>query len=227
MEAIKNLSLVLIKPSRVFEWIRENPKWWVPLIVLIITSVLFAVISAPLSADLNQKRILSSASNASPGQLAKAKEIMKSPILPVIAAVSAFIGIIIAILIQSGLLHLGAYAFGGRAKFTVGIATVAYAQVPIIIQQIIQSIYMATSRNLAASGLSALLPIDQITTPLGVFLGRIDIFSLWSIILLIIGFSVTYKITKGKATIITAGYWVLGTVFTVLPVLISTAFRTA
>ncbi len=225
MEAIKNLSLVLIKPSRVFEWIRENPKWWVPVIVLIITSVVIAVISAPLSADFAQKKLLSSSSNASPEQLAKSKQIMESPILPVIAAVSAFIGIIITILIQSGLLHLGAYVFGGRAKFTVGIATVAYAQVPIIIQQIIQSIYMAASGKLVMQGLSALIPGDQIATPLGALLGRIDIFSIWSIILLIMGFSITYKITKGKAAVITIGYWVLGTVFVILPMLLSMAFR--
>lgn len=225
MESIKNLALVLIKPSSVFRWISENPKWWIPMIVLIITSVVFAVISTPLSAELVKKQMLINRGNTSPEQLAKAKEIMKLPIIPIIGAVSAVIGVIIAILIQSGLLHLGAYLFGGRAKFTVGITTVAFAQVPIILQQIIQSIYMAASGKFVARGLSALLPFDKAVTPLGAFLSRIDIFSFWSIILLIIGFSVTYKITRAKSTVITVGYWILGTIFAVLPVLIITAFR--
>lgn len=223
MEALKNYVRTLTRPSRVFEWVRDNPNWWVPVIILIVTTVLVAVVSAPLSADFAQKKLLSNSNNTSPEQLAKAKEIMKSPFLPVIAAVSSFFGVIVAILIQAGLLHLGAYIFGGRAGFTVGLATVAFAQAPIVVKQIIQSIYMFASGRLVVDGLSTLLPSDKIATPFGVLLGRIDIFSFWTIVLLAIGLSITYKITKGKAAVISVGYWVLGTIFTVLPALAGSA----
>lgn len=226
MESIKNLARVVTKPSRVFEWVRENPAWWVPVILLVISSVVFTVVSAPLSVDVSQKA-LSNNSNISPEQAAQAKKMMESPLFTAIAAVSAFIGVIVAFFIQSGLMHLGAYIFGGRAKFSVGLATVGYAQIPIVIQQIIQSAYMAASGKMVIPGLSALLSSSKTATPLGVLLARIDVFGIWSIILLIIGFSLTYKITKAKAAAVTVGYWALGTIFTVLSVLLSMSFKPA
>ncbi|MCL6471823.1 MAG: YIP1 family protein [Firmicutes bacterium] len=226
MESIRNLARVVVKPSRVFEWIKENPVWWVPIILLVITSVIFAVVSVPLSIEVSQKA-LSSNSNISPEQAAQAKKMMESPLFSVIAAASAFIGTIIAFFVQSALLHLGAYIFGGRAKFSVGLATVGYAQIPIVIQQIIQSAYMVASGKIVVPGLSALLPSSRAATPLGVMLARIDVFGIWSIILLIIGFSFTYKITKTKAAAVTVGYWALGTIFAVLSVLLSMSFKPA
>ncbi|MBE0448010.1 MAG: YIP1 family protein [Actinobacteria bacterium] len=224
MEAIKNLVHVAVRPSKSFEWVRENPNWWTPLILLVITLVVFTAISAPLAMELGQKEMLKRSADMSPGELAQAKQIMGSPIFIVMAMISAVIALAFAVLIQSSLLHLGASAFGGRASFAVGVATVVYAQVPIILQQIIQSIYMSASGNIIKPGLSTILPGSKASPALTALLGRIDIFSIWSIILLIIGFSITYKISKGKAATIAIGYWSIATIFAVTLAAIGGAF---
>jgi len=84
---------------------------------------------------------------------------------------------------------------------------------------------VTVSGKVIAPGLSALLPFRQQMGPLGAFLGRIDIFALWSIILLVIGFSITYKVSKGKTMAVVVGYWLLGTILAVLPVLISGSLK--
>lgn len=216
MEAVANLVQVTVKPSRVFERIKEKPSWWIPIILLVITTVVAAIISAPLSAEFAQQQLLKSADKMSPEQLAQTKQMINSPFVTVMAGVSSFIGIILVILIQAGLLHLAVSMFGGSAKFSVGFATVAFAQVPIMIQQVFYSIYMATSGKLVKPGFSGMLSSDQLATPLGAFLSRLDIFSIWSIVLIAIGFSITYKISKGKSGTIAVGYWLIGTAFAVV-----------
>jgi len=215
MEAIKNLAKVLIKPSRVFDWVRENPNWWVPAVVLVVISVIVAVVSAPLGTEEALKQIQKNADQMPPEAIAQAKQMINSPVVVMLAVVGSFLGVAISLLIQSALLHLGASMFGGRSKFTVGITTVAYAGMPIALQQTIQSVYMIATGKIAKSGLSTLLSSDQINTPLAALLGRIDIFSIWAIVLLVIGFSTTYQISKGKAAAISVGYWLLGTIIMV------------
>lgn len=213
MEAVINLGRVLIEPSSVFKWAKDNPNFIIPVVLLVVVSIISGVISAPLAADLAQKKLQSGTTKLTPAQEGQAKQMMK--FLPYIAVVTGLFSVIFAIFIQSALMHLGMSMFGGSAKFTVGLATVAYAQVPIVLQQILQSIYAVASGKIVAPGLSALLPFGQQMGPLAAFLGRIDIFALWSIILLVIGFSATYKISKGKATVVVVGYWLLGTILAV------------
>lgn len=211
MEAVANLVKVVVSPSKVFEQIKERPTWWMPVILLVITTVIAAVISAPLSAEFALQQLMKNADKMQPEQLAQAKQMINSPFMTTMAAVSGFVGIILVILIQTGLLHLAASMLGGNAKFSIGFATVAFAQVPIIIQQVFYSIYMSASGKLVKPGFSGMVPADQLASPLGVFLSRLDIFSIWSIILVIIGFSITYKISKGKSGAIAIGYWLVST----------------
>ncbi len=41
------------------------------------------------------------------------------------------------------------------------------------------------------------------------FLAKFDLFTIWMIVLLIIGFSVIYKFTQGKAATAVVGLWVI------------------
>lgn len=223
MEAVKNLVKVLFKPSRVFGWARENPNWWMPAITLVLISVIVAVVSTPIGAEEALKQMKENADQMPPGAIAQAEQMINSPIGIMFAVVTSLFGVAISLLIQSALLHLGASILGGRSKFTVGMATVAYANMPTALQQIIQSIYMVVTGKIAMAGLSTLLPKDQIGTPLAALLGRIDIFSIWAIVLLVIGFSTTYQISKGKAAAISIGYWLLGTIVLVAMAAIGSA----
>ncbi len=213
MEAVKNMGRVLVKPSSAFEWVKENPNFIIPMILILVVSIIFGVVSAPLATDLAQKQMQNGTTKLTPAQEGQAKQMMK--FLPIIAVFTGLFTAIIAIFIQAALMHLGVSMFGGSAKFTVSIATVAYAQIPIVLQQLLQSIYMAASGKMITPGLSALLSSRQQMGPLGAFLGRIDIFGLWALLLLVLGFSITYKVSKGKAAAVAVGYWLIGTILAV------------
>lgn len=177
MEAVRNLVGVVFRPSKAFESIKEKPSWFLPVILLIVTTVIVTAMAIPITNKLGLQALQENSAKMSPEQLAQAKQTLNSPVIPAIGIISAIVVFIITILIQTSLLHLGASMFGGKASFAVSIATVAYAQVPIAIQQILQSVYTLTSGMIIQPGLSAILPKDQFAGPLGAFLSRIDIFS--------------------------------------------------
>lgn len=216
MEAIKNIALILLKPSKVCAWIKKNPNWWIPASILIVVSIIFTVVSTPLSLEVAQQQLLGRSSEMPPEQYDRTMQMLKSPIAMVIAAATTLIGMPLALLIQAGVLHLVISLFGSNASFRIGFAIVSFAQAPIIIRSIVLSIYSLASSRLVKPGFSAILPDDHLSSPLGVFLARIDIFSIWSMVILAIGLSIAYRISKKKSGAIILGYWLVSTAFAVL-----------
>ncbi|MHB8841414.1 MAG: Yip1 family protein [Candidatus Aquicultor sp.] len=222
---MKNVAGILLSPSQTFERIRERPTWLIPVVLLVITSVLLVVVSAPLSLELAKQQLTENAKQMSPEQVAQTEKMLDSPLAKGISIISTLFITILGLLVQAGLLHLAASALGGVAGFRMGWATVVYAQAPIIIQQIVHSLYTAANKTLVKPGLSALLPADNLISPMGTFLSRIDIFIVWSLVLVAIGFSITYKMSKGKAIAMSAGYWLLGTIVLTLITAITSGLR--
>ena len=215
MEAFANLFRVIFSPTAAFERIKEKPAWWVPAIVLILAAMLYAYISAPLATEFAQQEMMRQSSQMSPEQLEQAQQMLNSPIAKVITMVSTLIAAIVSILIQVGLLHLVSSMLGGSARFAVGLAAIAYANMPIVVQQLVFSINTVFSKTLVMPGFTAMLPRDQATSILGTFLGRIDIFAIWSFALVAVALSIVYKLSKGKAAAVVIGYWTAGTIVAV------------
>ena len=96
-----------------------------------------------------------------------------------------------------------------------GLALVAFAWLPLVVKNILAGLVSLTSGKLIAPGLAALLPKTAMMTPLGAFLGSIDLFILWSLILLAVGINKVFQLNKGKAYVLVFSYWFLGTVLKV------------
>jgi hypothetical protein len=106
---------------------------------------------------------------------------------------------------------------GGGLKFGVPFAIVNYAQVPAMLGAILAIVVLALKpygqvdpQALTATNLAAFLPGDSAPwlTSLG---ASIDLFWIWCMILLAIGFSKANprKISKGTAAAIVFGLWLL------------------
>ncbi|HEY3375588.1 MAG TPA: YIP1 family protein [Candidatus Aquicultor sp.] len=224
MELVKSLLNTIVSPSQAFAWVAEHPLWLIPVVLLLLTSVIATFVSAPFIADLSMQRLEEQSSNMSPEQIKQSKDMINSPLMGTITVVFAVIGMIIALLIQTVVFHFSALTIGGNARFGLGFAMVAYAQVPIMLQQIIQSVYSKMTDTMIQSGFSAMLPADQATKPMGIFLTHVDVFTVWSLILIAIGLPIIYKISKAQAAVLSAGYWVLSTTIAVIIGAIGGAF---
>jgi hypothetical protein len=60
-----------------------------------------------------------------------------------------------------------------------------------------------------STSLQVLLPFDRWFTPLGAFLGMFDLFSIWMIVLLVIGLSTAYGFSRGKSAALVVTLYIL------------------
>jgi hypothetical protein len=117
-------------------------------------------------------------------------------------------------LIRAGVLHLGSAVLGGRAEFRQTFRMAAWTTVPNLVRSLLGIMVMLISGNLVSPGLAAGLGADgPISQPvLYAFLSMIDIFTLWSLVLVAVGVAQTAQLDTIKSIIVTAIWWVVSLV---------------
>ncbi len=114
------------------------------------------------------------------------------------------------------------------AKQTLGAAIMvaAYAYVPRVAEGVIggaQALFMSpesmNGRLRLSLGIGRFLDPDTTSPVLLALLGRIDVFTIWITVLLVIGLAVTGKIPRAKAAIAGVIMWFIGALPVVLPAL--------
>lgn len=117
-------------------------------------------------------------------------------IIPLVGALSAlWIGWVIV----AGLLHLGSTLLGGRGSMQGALNIVAWASLPFVIRDLLRVIYMlAAGHAINSPGLSGFSASSGFLSQI---LSRLDIFVIWYIILLVIGFAIADGLTRGKAIV--------------------------
>lgn len=100
-------------------------------------------------------------------------------------------------LILAGLLHLGSTLLGGRGTMQNALNVVAWASLPFALRDILRMIFMGIAgRTIASPGLAGFASGSGFLVQL---LARTDLFLLWSILLLVIGFAISDNLPRGKA----------------------------
>jgi hypothetical protein len=121
-------------------------------------------------------------------------------LFPIILALTA---VLVTWLLVSGLLHLIVTLLGGRGETASAINLVAWSSLPIALRELVRAGLMLFTRQLIANpGLSGFVPLDPTgaQTYLAFFLGQIDIYLLWSVLLLVGGVKAANGLPTGKAT---------------------------
>lgn len=120
---------------------------------------------------------------------------------PVFAYVIPLVGALAALwlgwLVLAGLLHLGSTLLGGRGSMQSALNIVAWASLPFALRDILRIVFMLSAGHVIASpGLSGFAAGAGFLTQL---LARTDVFLIWSVILLVIGFGVADGLSRSKA----------------------------
>ena len=115
----------------------------------------------------------------------------------VIPLVGAWTGLWLGWVLMAGLLHLGSTLLGGRGSMQGAFNTVAWASLPFAIRDLLRVIYMlSVGHAIGSPGLSGFATSAGLIPQL---LERLDLFVIWSVILLIIGFAIADGLSRGKA----------------------------
>ncbi len=230
-ERTRLLTLLLyiwVRPRRALEQVAAGPRWlWlIPLVCAVAALLLRAFVAAPLQAEaqtaLMQAQIQAQA-QAFPA--AEGEMVVEVPPTPSSTAVApALVGglgvILLGWALRALILQVGSLAVGGRQSFGQVYRLSAWAAFPLILRDVVQAVYMLISGELVTGpGLSGLVSQSgpgvangllglggQALSLPGVVLGRIDIYTLWFLALLVVAIQVGGTLKLGKAILVTGIY---------------------
>lgn len=213
-----------IAPSRTFEDVRRySSRWWLPFLLSIIVSYTFVfainhfvgwpqvVENSLKQAPKQQERF----ADMEPTQAAQARHQMAASYKYFSYAAPAFT-LLFAVISVAVLLATLNFGFAGEATFGRLFAVWMYATLPLAIKGLLgaASLYAGMSpeqfnmQNAAGTNLGFYLPSDMNKGVL-TLASSLDIFTIWTVILLVIGCAIVAKLKRSTAAIAVVGWWII------------------
>lgn len=213
---------VLVSPVKTFRSLAERPTWGVALAVLLIISTLVGVL-ANKRIDPNdmrqsiQQRMEKNGQQATPEQVDRAVAMAAKFSAVTLWLIPVFV-VIVYLLIA--LLFFGAFRFFGgseisyKSSFSTAIHSFmpgmvgALLTLPVILTHEHLKLKDVQGGNLLASNVGAFAP-DSVGPAVRALLTSVDFFSIWTLILLIIGYKASAKVSTANAATVAVVLWAL------------------
>jgi len=203
----------LFSPAETFSSAARRPVWLVPMIVYVLLSIAGTVLVMP---KIDFESVVRAQMEKSGQEIDdKQLEMIISIQKPVIYA-SAVVAIPIAILIV-GAVHMGGFrAFGGGGTFAQYLSVTTLAWMPLLVQSLIGQAVIMTRSSISIEQIQTAVVsnLGFLTSPLDnparfALLSSIDLFSIWVLALLIIGFGIVSKLPRAQAIGIVVVFWLI------------------
>lgn len=209
----------LVSPGATFRSIAERPTWALALLVLLVVSTLatFEVIQHTDYNSMFEKQLAKAGQPVTPERLETLRKItvISTPIGVVVIS-------IIACLLMALVFWLVFKAVGGETRFPVSLAVSVHALLPGVVAALLglvvilshSGLYNADdakrmqSQGLLASNLGAVLP-DTAGPIVKSLASSVDVFALWTLVLLVIGYRAATKVSRNAAIGVVVGLWLV------------------
>lgn len=210
---------IFYAPSNVFA--RRGTRWAMPLLVLVIITAVVVLgtkgLLGPLIEQDRARGMAEALKGMTPEQAAQAEKMgtKMSGFVPIfIIAATAILPIVLGVV-----LWLVGKMFGAAQELGAAIMVAAFSYFPRILAGAVMGLQAAILpeeklRGVASVSLSPARFLDPAHTSLGLMglAGRLDIFVIWTTILLALGLKVTGKISTEKAIAAGVVMWLLGSI---------------
>jgi hypothetical protein len=212
-----------VAPTKTFTDIRRNASWWLPFLLSILVSVAFA---ASIDRQIGFEQVAQTNINRSAQTQQRMSTLTDAQRQQSIHTIAAFtrvvsyvypvLGLIFA-LICSGILMMSFNSgLGARASYKQYLAIWFYAGLPFLIKFLLAAIAIFAGvsaeqfdiNNPVGTNVGWYLTSD---VPLWVrtLFSSADIFTLWVVLLLILGCSTVARVKRSSAAIVIIAWWVL------------------
>jgi Yip1 domain len=187
---------VITSPRATFESVVSNPKWLGMLLVAAVSVAL--LIGGFMLTQVGQDAFLAQMQERATGENAERQIQAMQKMLPYFGygyAVGAFVFVPIFYLLVAGILWvLFTAMMGGDATFKKVFAVAVHtAPIGVLGQLFTVPMNYARGAMTSASNLAVLLPMFDETSFVAKFLGAIDVFLIWQLLVLSIGLGVLYR----------------------------------
>jgi hypothetical protein len=215
---------VLFSPDATMASIARRPDWVVPLIILLVMSLATGIVIAQ-HADFGAaaREAMEQNKNVTQEQMDKGVKMatgigkVATYLSPVLAA--------IGLLVIAGVLLLAFRLFGGEGDFKQAFSVTCYSSMPGVIKGILMMIIIVAKGGLIPAQTLATLVrsnlgflVDYKANPMAfALLSSFDIFSIWYLVLMIIGFAYLARVSKVKSGVIIISLWLVVLLFKLIP----------
>jgi hypothetical protein len=213
LNLVQRLIGTFTSPRKVFESLRERPRFLGAFLIIVILSVVIGVLITPYTINAQLDAMAERGTQTPPEAQARVEQTMK-----VTVPIFSGLGIAVVVFALSGVyLFLANIVLGGSTTYRRVLAAVAHIGFVSIPSSIVKiPLMMAKGTVNVQTSLAALLPADGDKGFLYHLLARTDIFELWMWGLGIVAVSVMAGITTGKAARGVVGVWLILSLLLVL-----------
>jgi hypothetical protein len=208
---------VIFSPDATMASIAKRPDWVVPLVIIVVLALANGVLTASrIDFGAPAREAMAQNKNLSQEQIDRAERMSVG-----IGKVAKFIGPVIAviiILIVAGALLLTVRLFGGEGDFKQAFAVTCYGWIPNLLQGVVLTIiiFAKGATNINPQSLATMVRsspaflVDMKTQPMAfALLSSLDLFTIWVVVLLVIGFAYVGRISKTKSAGAVVSLWVV------------------
>jgi hypothetical protein len=207
---------VFFSPGETFASIARRPDMTVPLVLIILATILISIVIF-LRVDYTAGVADNMPPNATAQQIEAGTKMaaMFGKIFTFAAPFFAVLGITIV----AAILLLAFRLMGGEGTFQQAFSVVTYASMPSVVKSIITAIIVLLRPGLGIQELEtvvrsgpAFLVEQKVHPVLFSFLGSLDLFTIWFVVLLIIGFAAVSQFSRAKSAAIILTLWAIAIV---------------
>lgn len=197
---------ILFHPRSAFQEISSESRatWLTPMLVLTITAIFTVVVAGYLkshAAMMGETPLPRDWQYWTPdmqNNYMQAQQATQGPVfMYVIPLLGSLAGLWLGWLLLAALLHFGSTLLGGRGSMQSALNIVAWASISFAVRDILRIVFMlSTGHAIISPGLSGFSSSAGFVTQL---LTRADVFLIWNLILLVIGFAIADGLPRAKA----------------------------
>jgi hypothetical protein len=197
---------ILFRPRQEFQEMTAESRatWITPMLVLTITAILVVVAAgylksrATMMGEATLPRDWQYWTPEMQNNYMQAQQATQGPVfIYIIPLLSSLAGLWLGWLLLAALLHFGSTLLGGRGSMQSALNIVAWASLPFAVRDLLRIIFMLSAGHAINSpGLSGFSSSSGFISNI---LTHTDIFLIWQVILLVIGFAIADSLPRGKA----------------------------
>ena len=208
---------IFTSPRETFESIDQKPTWFIPFLIVVIISIVLQYFTM----DIRMKDgIAMMEAREIPVEQIEARQSWMDGPMKYIGFAAVPVGVLIVWAIISGILLFGGNTvMGGESKFKKVFSVVAWSSLIGLVGEILKTFLIlskGTTRGVVTS-LAILVPTPELgqSSFLHRLLSQFDLFSIWGMVLWIIGLSVVYRFTMKKSATLVISLWAIWVVISV------------
>jgi hypothetical protein len=228
MSTGETLTSIFFEPGRVFEAMRERPRFLAAAVIMVVFYLAFSI---TFLERVGYERVVREgiensprAEQLTPEQKEQAIRLQSGPLFKALAYVSPVLVIAIIIAAGAALYLLGSMLMAKKVSYKQALAVWTYSSMPPLVLAMLVNIVLiflkspddydvvsASRRGLVKANLGIL--VDPKASPvLATVLGSLDLFAFYGLFLAALGLRKTGKISSGSAWGIVLTIWILGVV---------------